>query len=74
MYCVFAKSPIAIELPNCLSDEWLTLLKRCYWFVRQEYIRTARDDEGPHFRKKQNKNIDNDLHFNSNEFPNLLFY
>ena len=30
--------PIAIlELPNCLSHEWLTFLKRCYWLVRQEY-------------------------------------
>ena len=30
--------PIAIlELPNCLSHEWLTFLKRCYWLVSQEY-------------------------------------
>ena len=26
-----------LELPNCLSHEWLTFLKRCYWLVRQEY-------------------------------------
>ena len=33
-------SPIAIlVLPNCLSHEWLTFLKRCYWLVRQEYNR-----------------------------------
>ena len=32
--------PIVIhELPSCLSHEWLTFQKRCYWFiVRQEYI------------------------------------
>ena len=30
--------PIEIlELPNCLSHEWLTFLKRCYWLVRKEY-------------------------------------
>ena len=30
--------PIAIvQLPNCLSHECLTFLKRCYWLVRQEY-------------------------------------
>ena len=30
--------PIAIlELPNCLSHESLTFLKRCYWFLGQEY-------------------------------------
>ena len=30
--------PIAIlKLTNCLSHGWLTFLKRCYWFVRQEY-------------------------------------
>ena len=38
MYTVFLQNlPIAIlELPNCLSREWLTFLKRCYWLVRQE--------------------------------------
>ena len=43
--CVFVfllNSPIAIpELPNCLSHEWLTFLKRCYWLVRQEYNKHA---------------------------------
>ena len=29
-------------------------------------------DEGPHFCIHQNKNIDADLHCNSNEFPNFL--
>ena len=30
--------PIAIlELPYCSSLAWLTLLKRCYWLVRQKY-------------------------------------
>ena len=35
---VFLRNPpIAIlELPNCLSHEWLTFLKCCYWLVRQE--------------------------------------
>ena len=35
---VFLPNPLIaiLELPNCLSHEWLTLLKRCYWFVRQE--------------------------------------
>ena len=32
-------SPIAIlELPTSLSHEWLTLLKRCHWLIRQEYV------------------------------------
>ena len=31
--------PIAmLELPSCLSHEWLTLLKRCYWLVRQNFL------------------------------------
>ena len=36
---VFLPSPpTAIrESPNCLSHEWLTFLKRCYWLVRPEY-------------------------------------
>ena len=29
-------------------------------------------DEGPHFCIHQNKNIDDDLYCNSNEFPNFL--
>ena len=30
--------PIEIlKLPNCLSYEWLTFLKRCYLLIRQEY-------------------------------------
>ena len=30
--------PIAIlKLPNCLSHEWLTFLKRCDWLFGQEY-------------------------------------
>ena len=63
--------PVAmLELPNCLSHEWLTFLK--YWLVRQEYNR-ARDDEGPHFCINQNKNIDNDFYSKSNEFSNHLF-
>ena len=39
VYIVFLPNlPIAIlELPNCLSHEWLTFLKRCYWLVRQEH-------------------------------------
>ena len=38
VFCVSPNPPIAIlELPNCLSHEWLTFLKRCYWLVRQEY-------------------------------------
>ena len=37
--------PIAIlELPNCLSHEWLTFLKRCYFVA-----------EGPHFCINQKK-------------------
>ena len=65
-------SPISgYELPNCLSREWLTVLKRCYWLVSQEY---NKDDECPHFCINQNKNIDNDIYCNSNKFPNLLFY
>ena len=28
---------VILELPNCLSHEWLTFLKRCYWLVRQEF-------------------------------------
>ena len=35
-------------------------------------IQKARDDDGPYFCINQNKNIDNDLHCNSNEFPNHL--
>ena len=32
--------PIAIlQLANCLSHEWPTFLKRCYWLLRQEYKR-----------------------------------
>ena len=35
--------PLAIlELPNCLSHEWLTFLKRCYWLVRQKYNKHVR--------------------------------
>ena len=36
---ILPNPPMAIlELPrNCLSHEWLTFLKRCYWLVRQEY-------------------------------------
>ena len=26
-----------LELPSCLSHEWLTFLKRYYWLARQEY-------------------------------------
>ena len=49
-------SPIAIlELPNCLSHEWLTFLKLYYWLVRQEYNKHARDDKGPYFCINQNK-------------------
>ena len=74
LYIVFLPNqPIAIlELPKFSSHEWLTLPKRCYWFVRQEYNRYVRDDEGPHFSRNQNKNIENDLHCNSNEFQNHL--
>ena len=40
VYCVFAKSDnTVLELPNCLSHEWLTFLKLCYWLVKQEYNR-----------------------------------
>ena len=36
---VFLPNPptAILELSNCLSYEWLTFLKRCYWLVRQEY-------------------------------------
>ena len=40
--------------------------------VRYVKIQYARDDEGPHSRINQNKNIDNDLYCSSNEFPNHL--
>ena len=46
-----------------------TLLLVCW-----ERIQQARDDEGPYFCINQNKNINNDLHCNFNEFPNHLFY
>ena len=36
---VFLPNPptAILELPNCLSHEWLTFLKRWFWLVRQEY-------------------------------------
>ena len=38
VYCVLPNPALAIlELPNCLSHEWLAFLKRCYWLVRHEY-------------------------------------
>ena len=58
---VFLPNPpkAILKLPNCLGHEWLTVLKRYYWLVRQEYNRHV-VDEGPHFCINQNKNIDND--------------
>ena len=42
-------------------------------FATTARIQQARDDEGPHFCINQNKNIDNDLYCNYNEFPNFPF-
>ena len=53
----YLNPPTAIlKLPNFLSHEWLTFLKRCYWFVGQEYNKHVTEPG-----QNQNKNIDNVL-------------
>ena len=53
----YLNPPTAIlKLPNFLSDEWLTFLKRCYSFVGQEYNKHVTEPG-----QNQNKNIDNVL-------------
>ena len=70
---IFPNPPMGIlELPSCLSHEWLTFLKRCHWLVRQEYNRHVTMKVHAHFCINQNENTD-DLYCNSNEFSNLLF-
>ena len=58
-----------LKLPNYLSHRWPTFLKRCYWFVRQEYYKHV-TMKGLIFCINLNKNIDSYLHYNSNEFQN----
>ena len=56
---------------NCLSHEWLTFLKRCYWPVKQKYNKHVTIKSSFLHKPKQKHN---DLHCNSNEFSNRLFY
>ena len=44
VYSRFFQNPLIaiLELLNCLGQEWLTFLKRCYCLVRQEYNKHVR--------------------------------
>ena len=59
-----------LEFPYCSSGGWLTLLKRCYWLVWQEY-NTHVTMKDPCFCINQNKYMD-DLLISKSSLVDML--